>query len=121
MFYCRGMVLSHLKATPAITEITTAEECDAVLSQGLAIVFKHSPSCPVSWMAHREVIRFHTAQPSAPIYLVSVRKFRDLARLIAERTGIRHESPQIIVMQDGRVAGTVSHSGVTAEFLSAFS
>lgn len=104
-----------------MTEVKTPEECDALLSHDLAILFKHSPSCSVSWMAHRQVSKFQAVRPEVPVYLVSVRQRRDLARLIAERTGIRHESPQIIVIRDGRVAGTASHGEVTAEFLSAFS
>ncbi len=121
MFYLEEWLCNASPIRSSMTELSTPEECDALLSHDLAILFKHSPSCPMSWMAHREVTKFQTAQPDIPVFLISVRKRRDLARLIAERTGIHHESPQIIVIRDGRVAGSASHDGVTAEFLTAFS
>ncbi len=109
-----------LSSTPSIPEVNTTQECDAVLSESLAVLFKHSPTCPVSWMAHREVSRFREGQPDVPVYLLSVRQRRDLARHIADRTGVRHESPQIIIVQEGRVTAFASHGEVTAEFLQNF-
>jgi bacillithiol system protein YtxJ len=72
-------------------------------------------------MAHRQVSQFRQAEPKVPVYLISVRQRRDLARHIAERTGVRHESPQVLVIRDGQVAASASHDRVTAEFLLSFS
>src|SRR5579875_2080361 len=93
------------RSEASLPELTSTEQCDSLFSHELAIFFKHSPTCPVSLIAHREVMRFQRAQPDVPIYLVSVRQRRDLARHIAERTGIRHESPQILVLRSGLVIG----------------
>ncbi len=89
-----------------------------LLTRELAIFFKHSPTCLVSLFAHREVMRFCQAQPDAPLYLIPVRKRREVARHLAERTGIRHESPQILVLRRGTVIGSASHHEITAELLS---
>jgi len=71
-------------------------------------------------MAHREVLQYRSAQPDVPIYLISVRRRRDVSRHIAEQTGIPHESPQVIVLRKGEVVGAGSHDDITAETLSAF-
>ncbi len=84
------------------------------------ILFKHSPTCPVSWMAHREVMQLRTEQPDLPLYLISVRRRRDVARFIEERTGIRHESPQILVLRQGTVVASASHDDVTAAAIKDF-
>src|SRR5579875_3258690 len=102
-------------STETIPELNSTQECDALFTHDLTIVFKHSPTCPISLFAHREVMRFRTAQPDARIYLVSVRRRRDVARHIAERTGIRHESPQIVVLRRGTVIAAASHDEITAE------
>ncbi len=38
----------------------------------------------------------------------------DLKRAVAERTGVAHESPQVIVVRDGRVAWSAAHFAITA-------
>ncbi|MBV9405367.1 MAG: bacillithiol system redox-active protein YtxJ [Acidobacteriaceae bacterium] len=102
---------------PNLPEVTTVQEYDRLLGQDLTIVFKHSPTCPISLFAHREVMRFRTAQPEMPVYLVSVRRQREVARHIAERTGVRHESPQVLVLRRGNLVGAASHDEITAELL----
>ena len=111
MFVRRREPASH------IPELTTTNECEEIFAQALTVVFKHSPSCVVSLFAHREVMRFREAQPAIPVYLVSVRRRRDVARHIAERTGVQHESPQILVFRQGEVVGAASHDEITSELL----
>lgn len=110
-------MLFQWSSEPEIPELKSTQECDALLGQELAIFFKHSPTCPISLFAHREVMRFRTARPDAPVYLVSVRRQREIARHIAERTGIRHESPQVVVVRGGNVIGSASHDEITADLL----
>lgn len=114
----KKMLLPWTRSTQSIPELTTTQECDALFGHELTIVFKHSPTCPISLFAHREVMRFRKAQPDALVFLVSVRRACDVARHIAERTGVRHESPQIVVLRRGVVVAAASHDEITAELLS---
>jgi bacillithiol system protein YtxJ len=91
---------------------------DAVQAAEIAVLFKHSQTCPVSWAARREVQRFSVSHPSVPVYTVTVQKERQISNQIADWTGIRHESPQIIVLRKGVVAYSASHEDVTIENLS---
>jgi bacillithiol system protein YtxJ len=111
------MAMPWSKSTQSLPEIDSIEECASVMKEELVVLFKHSPTCPVSWMAHREVLQYRSEQPHVPIYLISVRRRREVSRHIAEQTGIRHESPQVIVMRKGEVIGTGSHDDITAETL----
>lgn len=111
------MFRQWLQSSPSIPELSSTQECDALIGQDLLVLFKHSPTCPISLFAHHEVVRFRTAQPDTPVYLVSVRRQRELARHIAECTGIRHESPQILVLRHGNVIGAASHDAITADWL----
>lgn len=102
-----------------LPELNSAQECDALFGGEWTVVFKHSPTCPISLFAHREVLRFRERQPQIPVYLVSVRQRKDVARHIAERTGVRHESPQVVVLRRGTVIAAASHDEITAELLAA--
>ena len=113
-------MLSWSRSKEAMPELATTEECDALFKKDFAIFFKHSPTCPVSLYAHREVSRFCEDQPDVPVYLVSVRKRRDVARHLADRTGVRHESPQILVVRNGDVVAAASHDEISVELLQSF-
>ncbi len=108
------------KSTGNIPEVDSVEECNSLMRNELVIFFKHSPTCPVSWMAHREVMRLRAEQPELPIYLISVRRRRDVARLIEERTGVRHESPQVLVLRHGKAVASASHDDVTVSAIKDF-
>jgi bacillithiol system protein YtxJ len=49
------------------------------------------------------------------VALVEVQRSRELSAEIESRTGITHESPQVIVLRDGRVVWNASHWRVNAE------
>lgn len=107
----------ELSEPTGMTELSSTHEYDSLASQEISIIFKHSPTCPTSLWAHREVSRFCQKQPEAPVYLISVRRQRDVARHVAERTGVRHESPQVVVLHRGGVLASASHDAITAEWI----
>jgi len=48
---------------------------------------------------------------------VLVREDRPLSLAVAERTGVMHESPQVICLVGGKAVGHASHRAVTAKAL----
>ena len=97
--------------------LATPGALDAALAEPLAVVYKHSPICPVSFRAEREVERFASEHPQVPVYRVDVVGDRPVARAIAERLGIPHESPQAILPCAGSPVWHDAHGGVTAAAL----
>jgi bacillithiol system protein YtxJ len=103
--------------TTGLTELASTQEFDSLATGDLSIIFKHSPTCPTSLFAHREVSRFCETQPGTAVYLISVRRQRDIARHVALCTGVRHESPQVVVLSRGGVLAAASHADITAEWI----
>ena len=73
-------------------------------------LFQHDPYCGTSAAAYREM-----ALVPGPVSLVDVAAAPQLSRAIAERTGVRHESPQVLVLRDGQVTWSASHRAITAD------
>ena len=73
------------------------------------VIFKHSNSCPISAAAYREM-----QQLDDEVVLVEVQSAREVSRELADITGIRHESPQVIVLRNGKAVWNASHFGVKA-------
>jgi bacillithiol system protein YtxJ len=96
------------------------EAFDAALRQHpRLLVFKHSPVCPISGRARGEYEQWKAEAPDAPTLFVNVIADRMTARGIAERTGVRHESPQAILFERGKATWDASHDAITAAALHA--
>ncbi|HTP60028.1 MAG TPA: bacillithiol system redox-active protein YtxJ [Spirochaetia bacterium] len=78
------------------------------------LVFKHSTACGVSARAAKEV---EALQTDIPVYWVNVREQRDLSNWIAETYQVTHESPQLILLAEGKAAKSWSHFQVNRELV----
>ena len=74
------------------------------------LLFKHSTSCGISSGVFRDV-----SAVGAEINLVIVQTDRDISNEIERRTGIKHESPQAIVLKDGEAVYHASHYDITID------
>lgn len=72
------------------------------------VVFKHSNACPISSRAYREMEKLED------INLLEIQTARDLSREIESITGVQHESPQVIILRDGKAVWNASHFDVNA-------
>lgn len=96
--------------TTRFAAVATPTELDAVLTgAGTRVLFLHDPWCPISSRA--EVVMYGLGIEANT---VDVSTHHELNRLIQERTGVRHESPQVLVLSDGRVRWHASHGRITA-------
>lgn len=79
-------------------------------------VFKHSTACPVSAAAAAEVRAMDT---DLTVYWINVIEQRGLSDWVAAEYGVRHESPQFLLIVDGRLERTWSHGQITREIAGA--
>jgi bacillithiol system protein YtxJ len=74
------------------------------------ILFKHSLTCPISARAYREMQQYE-----GEVALVVVQRAREVSRAVETVTGVQHESPQLIILRDGKPAWSASHFDITAD------
>ena len=105
---------------PNLIPLHGIDELDRLLSQSQArplLLFKHSHTCGISAEALDELLS-HLDQHShdaAHYALVTVQTHRDVSNAVAQRLGVRHETPQALVIRDGQVVWAASHFRVTAD------
>lgn len=95
------------------------DDFERQLAQPRVLLFKHSPACPISAAALDEYQAFCRAHPDVPTAFVDVIADRPVARGIADRCGVRHESPQAILFELGKPAWHASHRAITRGTLEA--
>lgn len=78
------------------------------------ILYKHSNTCPLSAAARSEMVHF-VQEEDVPVYEVVVQEARSASDKIAEELGVRHETPQVIILNQGRPLFDASHRDITAQ------
>jgi monothiol bacilliredoxin len=82
------------------------------------LLFKHSYTCGVSMEALDELLaHLNDRGPKGffPEYaMVTVQTHRAVSNAIAQKLGVRHETPQALLVKNGRVVWSASHFRVTA-------
>ena len=95
------------------TKIADADALEQALTRSNdapVILFKHSTTCPISSAAYEQM-----SKVTSDVALVVVQRARDVSTEIASRTGIQHESPQAIVLRNGKAVWSASHFDITAK------
>jgi len=82
----------------------------ALGSTETVLLFLHDPFCPISSSAYEQMERVE-----ATVHVIDVSSHSGLGRGIQARTGIRHESPQAIVLRHGEPAWHASHGRIRTE------
>lgn len=96
-----------------MTVLSSIEQFEEIMNAATAVLYKHSTRCHISGFAMREMENFVLHHPDIPVYFVKVLEQRTLTQYITERTNIKHESPQVIVIRHGKPVWNGSHEDVT--------
>ena len=96
----------------ALVPLADATQLDAMLQAGAGrrLLFLYDPYCPTNWNA-RDALE----ELEEEVLVIDVAQQPELGRLVQSRTGIRHESPQLLLCADGRAVWHADHSRITAE------
>jgi monothiol bacilliredoxin len=104
-----------------LTNLSDVDELEAAIEESRerpVLVFKHSRTCGISAEALDE-LRTHVdrAEPGVSYKLITVQSHRRVSDEATLRFGIRHETPQVILLRDGRPVWNASHFRITATHL----
>lgn len=76
------------------------------------VIFKHSTRCSISSMARTRLER-SVAPQNILFYYLDLIAHRDLSNRLAETFGVRHESPQVLLVHNGQCIYSQSHNGIS--------
>ena len=100
-----------------LTDLGQLNEIIATSNEKPVAIFKHSTRCSVSRMALKQFENeFDSADKVTP-YFLDLIAHRLISNAIAEQFGVTHQSPQLILIKDGKAIYNVSHSDIDAEEL----
>lgn len=97
-----------------IDDLESLDRFVANLNGSAGVLFKHSNTCGVSSRAYGEV-----AKLELPIGIVVVQAARSVSDEVEKRWQVIHETPQVLIIKDGKAVWNASHFQVKAEDVAA--
>lgn len=100
-----------------LTDIIQLTEIDAVSNEKPVAIFKHSTRCSISRMALKQFEKDYDLNDVVDAYFLDLIAHRDISNEIARKYNVYHESPQLILIKNGKAVYDVSHSDIDASAL----
>ena len=99
----------------SLTDLKQLDDVVAESASQAVILFKHSTRCPVSRMALKNFdSEYSIDADAAKPYFLDLIEHRDISNEIAARFGVTHQSPQVLVIKDGKSVYNESHDSIDA-------
>jgi bacillithiol system protein YtxJ len=100
-------------------KLTDIEQLNEIIQESKTmpvIIYKHSTRCGISTMAENNLEQgWDQLKPHAKFYYLDLIRYRDVSTAIAETFYVRHQSPQILIIKNGRSVYDVSHYDIKVE------
>lgn len=104
---------SKLNWTP-LTDLGQLNEIIELSNTKAVAIFKHSTRCSISRMALKQFENEFVLDDKITLYFLDLLNYRAVSNEIASRFGVEHQSPQLIVIKNGKVLHDASHSDIDA-------
>lgn len=102
-------------------KLTSLADWRKILNQSCQqpiIIFKHSNRCPFSAQSYQLLQKAEmTGQLNTPIQLIIVQQAKMVSDQIATDLGVKHESPQVIIVRNKKAIYTADHQAIKPESL----
>ena len=102
--------VNELKTTADIDEMLAASEEEPVA------LLKHSIACPISARGQGQFVGLEE-DGDPPLYAVVVQYARSISDELADRLGIRHETPQAVIIRNGDAVFHQNHYAINTAAL----
>jgi bacillithiol system protein YtxJ len=104
-----------------LESMESLDSAERLSHEKTVVLFKHSTRCSVSRFVLKQFENtFDIAEDKVELYFLDLIEYRPISNEIAERFGVTHQSPQMIVLKDGKAVHDASHESIDARSLVQF-
>ena len=104
--------------SPLQTEQEVQNISENISHQTPCIIFKHSTTCSISAIAKHRVKDYTDSKNNGfKFYYLDLLAFRSVSNFISELFGVQHESPQVLIIKDGKCVYNESHLSINSDLL----
>lgn len=100
-----------------LTNLAQLNDIENISNVKPIVIFKHSTRCSISRFALKQFEREYDLDETVDAFFLDLIEHRDVSNEIASKFGVYHESPQLILIKNGKAVYDVSHSDINADAL----
>jgi bacillithiol system protein YtxJ len=94
--------------------LNSLDQLDAIAAESAhapVLIYKHSTRCNISRTALDRLERNYKAEEMSGVkaYYLDLISYREISNAVAQKFGIAHESPQALLIKNGKATFTASH------------
>lgn len=105
----------------ALRNNSQLEDIDRNGSNKPQLIYKHSTSCGISSMVLRRLEQLmQKVGGEADLYFLDIHRHREVSDAIAGRYKVRHQSPQLLILKQGKLLAAASHGAIAEVDLSQY-
>ncbi len=96
-------------------QLESMDQLDAIAENSknkTQVVYKHSSTCGISRMVLNMFSEGYDTDLDIDLYFLTIQNHRDVSNAIEDRFGVRHESPQLLVIKNSEVVFHTSHGAI---------
>jgi bacillithiol system protein YtxJ len=112
------MLLQHIIfATMNWIKLDSENQLDEIREKSTTrpqVIFKHSTRCSTSALVKNRLER-NQPPDSIDFYYLDLINFRPISNKVSDTFMIHHESPQVLLIRDGKCVYDESHMGITMD------
>lgn len=98
----------------SLTNGNQLEELIKLSNTKSVLIFKHSTRCGISRMALKSFeMEFEMNENEIDLYFLDLLNYRSLSQDISSKFNVAHQSPQVLVIKNGKVIYHDSHNGIS--------
>lgn len=97
-----------------LTTLSELDELEALSNKKAVMFFKHSTRCSISSSALSRLERGwkETYEDQVEVVYLDLIRYRSISNELASRFGVVHQSPQMLVVKNGKCVYNASHMAV---------
>lgn len=103
-----------------LTDLGQLNEIVDLSNEKAVLIFKHSTRCSISRFALKQFENEFDLEEKITPYFLDLLNHRDVSNEVANRFEVFHQSPQIVLIRNGKAIFSTSHSDIDAKFLERF-
>lgn len=103
-----------------LTDLGQLDEIIDLSHEKWVLIFKHSTRCSISRFALKQFENEFKLEDVVAPYFLDLLTHRMISNEITNRFDVAHQSPQILLIKDGKAIYNASHSDIDAQKLNEF-
>lgn len=100
-----------------LTNLDQLNEIVSASNEKPVAIFKHSTRCSISRFALKQFENEFESADATDTYFLDLIEHRDVSNEIANRFQVMHQSPQLLLIKNGKSVYDASHDGIDAKDL----